>query len=678
MQVYLADLNHQGPQDRSFPYAIGCVASYALERLKPQLSMRLFKSPELLAAALEEQVPDVLGCSNYIWNKSLGYAFMSRMKARHPQLVTVMGGPNYPEEAAEQKLFLQEYPAVDFYIFHEGEVGFESLLRALLEYGMDAARLKADRHLVPGCHYLVDGEFIRGSSPPKLTDLDEAFPSPYLTGLFDEFFATDYSPLVQYTRGCPFSCTFCVEGLQFYSKLGRQSLGRFQEELEYIARRVQDKPKLHIADANFGMYKEDYAVCQAIAEVQKEHGWPERIHASTGKNQTERILKAVDLLDGALRFGAAIQSASPEVLHHVKRNNISTDKLMDAAQAAGRGDKRSYSDIILNLPKDSIQAHLATLRTVIDAGIMRPVMNTLLLLPGTEMSNPSYREQYGMVTRFRILPRSLGQYVLGDETFMCAEIVETVVASNTMSFEDFLECKLFDFSVEVFYTDQYLVELTGCMRKLGVSVFDFITQCHQLAPGYSPELREMYATYRAAVAADIWEQKSEVEALIADPVRLRHYTENEYRNSLATNRAIAVLQHAEALHAVARAAAHAVLEARELTDPALLAYVDEAVRYSLGRKGRLLEFDWAPQSEFTFDFLALQQQGFAADPRDFRLRVPQEFAFSLGDERVREMRRLLAAYSNPVLGMRNLLYRTEVASLADWFRDAYAGQPALS
>ena len=45
----------------------------------------------------------------------------------------------------------------------------------------------------------------------RIKSLDE-IPSPYLTGILDEFFDGRLVPMIQTNRGCPFSCTFCVDG----------------------------------------------------------------------------------------------------------------------------------------------------------------------------------------------------------------------------------------------------------------------------------------------------------------------------------------------------------------------------------------------------------------------------------------------------------------------------------
>ena len=39
-----------------------------------------------------------------------------------------------------------------------------------------------------------------------------------VTGVLDEFFDGKLAPLLETNRGCPFQCTFCVQGVRWYTK----------------------------------------------------------------------------------------------------------------------------------------------------------------------------------------------------------------------------------------------------------------------------------------------------------------------------------------------------------------------------------------------------------------------------------------------------------------------------
>ena len=73
---------------------------------------------------------------------------------------------------------------------------------------------------------------------PRILELDANLPSPYLMGLLDEFFDDKLHPLVQTSRGCPYSCTFCHDGIDYMNKTRKKfSVDRIREELIYIADR---------------------------------------------------------------------------------------------------------------------------------------------------------------------------------------------------------------------------------------------------------------------------------------------------------------------------------------------------------------------------------------------------------------------------------------------------------
>ena len=80
--------------------------------------------------------------------------------------------------------------------------------------------------------------------------------------------------LMQTTRGCPFSCTFCTEGNDYHNKVRRFSPERARAEIQYLARNAEFKV-LAMADSNFGMYKQDLEICREIDSTMKSHNWPQ-------------------------------------------------------------------------------------------------------------------------------------------------------------------------------------------------------------------------------------------------------------------------------------------------------------------------------------------------------------------------------------------------------------------
>src|SRR5262245_22215453 len=108
-RVWLCDLSYtqQVVSSEVMPAAVGEIATYCESHISPPPSMRLFKYPEKLIAALRTEQPRVIGFSNYVWNARLSYRIAEAIKAKFPDTIIVMGGPNFPTGPDHQLLFLR-------------------------------------------------------------------------------------------------------------------------------------------------------------------------------------------------------------------------------------------------------------------------------------------------------------------------------------------------------------------------------------------------------------------------------------------------------------------------------------------------------------------------------------------------------------------------------------------
>ena len=138
-----------------------------------------------------------------------------------------------------QKSFFKDFPYFDIYIPDDGEIGFSNVIEKALECNIDEIRTNVLQSPIEGCIIKNNGGVLLYSfANTRIKKLDD-IPSPYLSGMLDQFFDENLIPMIQTNRGCPFTCTFCTDGRDSVNQVNRFSKERIKEEIEYIAKHVK-------------------------------------------------------------------------------------------------------------------------------------------------------------------------------------------------------------------------------------------------------------------------------------------------------------------------------------------------------------------------------------------------------------------------------------------------------
>jgi tRNA A37 methylthiotransferase MiaB len=669
-RVWIADLTYtqQTIAADVMPNAIGGIATYA-ERWTPLSSpIRIFKYPEKLVAALErEGPPDIIGFSNYVWNGDLSLAFTRVLKRKAPNTVVIFGGPNYPTTNLEQAAWLEQNAEVDFYIIKEGEVAFSNLIHALVAEPFDIEAVKEMR--LPSVHCITTkSEVVLTEPAERLTDLTE-IPSPYMSGRLDEFFDGRLLPIIQTNRGCPFGCTFCVEGVDYYNKVRRNAAEKVRDELHYIGRKMQEltatggRNDLFIADSNFAMYKDDIQTAKVLAETRKQYGWPEYINVATGKNQKERVLEASKIIDGALRLSGSVQSLDVQVLKNIKRNNIDAKALFDLGLQAESVGANTYSEVILCLPGDSLAAHLSTVRTVMNAGFTNIYLFQLMILPGTEMATPESKRDYGMVTQYRILPRCYGHFNVLGERIVTAEIEEICIANTTLPFEHYLQARRFHLVVTIYYNDGIFAALLKLLRGLDVSVYDWMERLNSAE--MPTRLAELFAAFEQATRDELWADRADLEAFVQQPGIAEKFIAGELGNNLLfVHKTLGITQYLSELASFARQTIRDCLESSRKSSEEVLQFVDDALAYHCKCASNLfVNMDSRPSAVLHYDVDAYLAAGRNVSIERFHLDAPTRFNFVLDGEQKALIARYLGIYGDSPVSIGRILSKVHVKKL---------------
>lgn len=661
--IVFADLTHtaQGIGAPTFPLGISFVASYAIQELGTKdVGFRLFKFPAQLEHALRTDPPDMLCLSNYSWNFELAYTVGRLAKRHHPKLIVVMGGPNFPIDEEEKRAFLKRRPAIDFYIELEGEIGFVELVRALEGSDFDATRLKSRGEKVRNCSYLWEDRLVAG--PVARIDNVNVIPSPYLTGLLDPFFELSLSPMLETTRGCPFTCTFCADGIAIKSRIKRFETQRTQEELTYIADRVKHTDELLITDLNFGMYEEDLQTARYIAELQAQRRWPVLIKSSAGKNRKERIIEVAKILKGSWMIGASIQSSDPEVLKAIKRSNIDSDtfeKFIEFGNSLSE-NAFTYTEMILGLPGDTKGKHFESLRFGVKNRVNSVRMYQAMLLIGTEMASQKGRDEYGLITKFRTVPGCVGIYPLFGGEHPVAEIEEIIVGSATMPFEDYLECRVVNLLVETFYNDALFEEVFNMLRTIDVSVFDCLLYMKDHSELYTPKIQHIIDEFLYQTSKDLYDTREDAERVVLTPEIIERYVGGELGiNELLVHKALLCMEMEE-ISTLLFTAVKACVRQRGLLTPRVEDYLNQLQRFIVNRKRSFHQTELVLHDGYTYDFRAIHERQYKVDPNELPATEPKTYTFFHTEQQREHIRKQLAIYQSTPTGFGRFIQRSNL------------------
>jgi len=447
LKVFLCDLTYDTIilVSDTIPINIGFIGSYSKKKFGEDISVELFKYPNEVVEQIKKNPPDVIGFSNYSWNSNLSEYVASIANKINPNVITVQGGTNFPHQTKLQESFLRDRPFTNFHTLLEGEKSFANILERIFESNFE--KNKIFDKAIDGVVFIQPntGKFIQGNYIDRIKDLDE-IPSPYLNGMLDKFFDGYLTPFIETNRGCPFTCSFCHTGSNYYHKLNKFSKDRVENEIEYIGKKAGKLKisNLHMADVNFGMYPQDRLTCDFLKKSKEKYGWPKQIMATTGKNSKDRVMEITNILGDMFSINMSMQSMDEQVLKNIKRANIKLDHMIDVNNHLIEQGRSTKAELIVGLPGETKDTFLNGLDNVLNSNSTAVTIYTLMMLHGTEFKNPEYRNQFGYKGKFRIVPLNFGDY----DNQKIFDYEEVGVETKDLSFDDYLYLRVIALLVE--------------------------------------------------------------------------------------------------------------------------------------------------------------------------------------------------------------------------------------
>ena len=395
---------------------------------------------EQILQDIYKRKPDVIGFSCYIWNISYVKVILADIKKVLPDVKIWAGGP---EVSYHGEAFLKEEPAVDLVMMGEGEITFAHFLKALLE-GEDLKQ-------VPGLMVRnADGTFTN-TGFRQVMDMSQ-IPFPYA---FMDMKELEHR-IIYYesSRGCPFSCAYCLSSID--KKLRFRSLDLVLPELEWF---LQAKvPQVKFVDRTFNC-KKSYAM--AIWQYIRDHdNGVTNFHFEIAADLLDK--DELDLLStmrpGLVQLEIGVQSTNEKTLEAIRRKT-DIEEIREITETINSWHNiHQHLDLIAGLPWEDLESFKKSFNDVYEMEPEQLQLGFLKVLKG------SYMEE--------LIPTC-------DLLYSAAPPYE-VLCTKWLSYGDVLELKDIEEMTEVHYNSRQFT----CTLKELEKEFDTPYEMFSFMAGY--------------------------------------------------------------------------------------------------------------------------------------------------------------------------------------------------
>lgn len=402
-----------------------CIAEYTINHQPGQVLEDLYR-----------RAPDVIGFSCYIWNIDYVWELVHDLHKILPDTDIWLGGPEVSYDALP---LLEKEPDVLGIMKGEGEATFAGLLACYRLLGRAVRRReertcsdKAEREFWQGLQQLSGLAFrdrngrIRETGVRLPGDLSRI---PFLYPNLDGF----KHRIVYYesSRGCPFSCSYCLSSLERTVRF--RDIGLVRQELDYFLE--QRIPQVKFADRTFNCKKEHaMAVWRHILE--HDNGVTNFHFEVAADLMDEEELDLIGRMrPGLIQLEIGVQSTNPDTIREIHRKTDLERVRQVVARIREGHNVHQHLDLIAGLPFEDYESFRCSFNEVYAMAPDQLQLGFLKVLKGSYM--------HERAERYELLYRKKPPY--------------EVLSTRWLSYGELCRLKGVEAMVEVYYNSRQFV-----------------------------------------------------------------------------------------------------------------------------------------------------------------------------------------------------------------------------
>jgi radical SAM superfamily enzyme YgiQ (UPF0313 family) len=314
------------------------------------LEFDLQQRPVDVAEAILARDPKIAGLGVYIWNASETAQVVATLKRVRPELIVILGGPEVSYEVEEQEMVR----LADYVVTGEADLKFAEVCRQILAGTPPAGKIVTAE----------TPDLARLALPYDLyTDEDVAHRVIY----------------VEASRGCPFTCEFCLSSLEV--PVRQFALPLLLGEMQRLLDRGVSQFKF--VDRTFNL---NIAASNAILQFFLERWRPGLfVHFEMIPDRLPEALREViaQFPPGALQFEVGVQTFNEAVSKNISRRQDYARLEQNFHFLRRQTGVHVHADLIVGLPGETLESFAAGFDRLVALGPQEIQVGILKRLRGT-------------------------------------------------------------------------------------------------------------------------------------------------------------------------------------------------------------------------------------------------------------------------------------------------------
>jgi len=320
-----------------------------------------------IAEVLLGRDPKIIGFGIYIWNVEPTTEVIAAIKRVRPDVKIILGGPEVSYETEEQKIVQLAHHVIT----GEADVKFAEVCRLLLNYDVPLHPLPAVRGEGRG-----EGFVLPKIIPAELPDFSQIV-LPY-----DRYTDDDIAHRIIYveaSRGCPFTCEFCLSSLDI--PVRQVPLPALLEQLQRLLDRGVKQFKFVDRTFNLNVNVSKTILEFFLARYQPGHFF----HFEMIPDRLPESLRAIiaKFPPGTLQFEVGIQTFNGQVAGLIQRRQNYENLADNFHFLRNETGVHIHADLIAGLPGEILESFAAGFDRLVALGPQEIQVGILKRLRGT-------------------------------------------------------------------------------------------------------------------------------------------------------------------------------------------------------------------------------------------------------------------------------------------------------